>query len=385
MKRITRWPAQAQREERRRRRSARRPTAPADCWMKIAAKPAVSRREAGTSASSSRLRALTRGCPVSSARTRSSASSRERSLWSVKLSRRRGRDLLERHAGRVPALVEVDAERQLVRAARGRSRRCVSSRGPCRRSRRRGWRARRRPAAGGRRPSSSRTRAAAAGAGAAGAAGRASPGSGAVRSGGGSRAGAADPPSVAGMACSATVPCGGTPPPRRRSRLGGRAAARPGAVGSASPANVSYSAVRCACGSAVTAPPAVAGPCADVLEAEQDDGDVVAPAGLVGRGDQRAADLLERAARCSQQRLELRLVDHRRSGRRSRAGRGRRRAPGRPRRRPRRPRSAPSARVITERCGCDSACSSVSLPRATSSPTSEWSRVRRIRSPSRSR
>ena len=30
--------------------------------------------------------------------------------------------------------------------------------------------------------------------------------------------------------------------------------------------------------------------------------------------------------------------------------------------------------MITERCGCASACSSVSLPRATSSPTSEWSR-----------
>ena len=47
--------------------------------------------------------------------------------------------------------------------------------------------------------------------------------------------------------------------------------------------------------------------------------------------------------------------------------------------------SGPSARVITERCGCASACSSVSLPRATSSPTSEWSRVRRVSSPSRHR
>ena len=43
--------------------------------------------------------------------------------------------------------------------------------------------------------------------------------------------------------------------------------------------------------------------------------------------------------------------------------------------------SGPSARVMTERCGCCSACSSVSLPRATSSPTSEWSLVSRISSP----
>jgi hypothetical protein len=38
------------------------------------------------------------------------------------------------------------------------------------------------------------------------------------------------------------------------------------------------------------APPAV-----DLLEPEQDHGDVVAPAGLVGGGDQRAPELVERA------------------------------------------------------------------------------------------
>ena len=37
--------------------------------------------------------------------------------------------------------------------------------------------------------------------------------------------------------------------------------------------------------------------------------------------------------------------------------------------------SVPSARVITERCGCDSASSGESLPLRISSPTSEWSSV----------
>ena len=52
--------------------------------------------------------------PRSRARTRSSASSRDRSWWSVNVARRAGGTCVERHAGRVPALVEVDAERQLV-------------------------------------------------------------------------------------------------------------------------------------------------------------------------------------------------------------------------------------------------------------------------------
>ena len=56
--------------------------------MKIAAKPAVSSSDAGISASNSRLRALTESCPCSSARTRLSASSFERSLWSVNVARR---------------------------------------------------------------------------------------------------------------------------------------------------------------------------------------------------------------------------------------------------------------------------------------------------------
>ena len=119
--------------------------------------------------------------------------------------------------------------------------------------------------------------------------------------------------------------------------------------------------------------------------AEQDHGDVVAPAGLVGGGDQVAA----RARRAS-------------AGRRPGAARARPRGPSRSARPSRagtrrRPRagvhvdvdldvgSGPSARVMTERCGCASACSSVSLPRRTSSPTSEWSSVSRISSPSRSR
>ena len=40
---------------------------------------------------------------------------------------------------------------------------------------------------------------------------------------------------------------------------------------------------------------------------------------------------------------------------------------------------------MTERCGCSLASSGVSLPWRTSSSTSEWSRVRRSSSPSRSR
>ena len=47
--------------------------------------------------------------------------------------------------------------------------------------------------------------------------------------------------------------------------------------------------------------------------------------------------------------------------------------------------SVPSARVITERCGWDSAASGLSLPLRTSSPTSEWSSVSCISSPSRIR
>ena len=67
--------------------------------MKIAAKPAVTSSDAGISASSSRLRALTRlSWPRSSAITRFSASSRERSLWSVNVVRRAARHVLERHA-----------------------------------------------------------------------------------------------------------------------------------------------------------------------------------------------------------------------------------------------------------------------------------------------
>ena len=58
--------------------------------MKSAANPAATSSEAGTSASSSRLRALIRISPRSSAITRFSASSRERSLWSVNVLRRAG-------------------------------------------------------------------------------------------------------------------------------------------------------------------------------------------------------------------------------------------------------------------------------------------------------
>src|SRR5918999_706830 len=47
--------------------------------------------------------------------------------------------------------------------------------------------------------------------------------------------------------------------------------------------------------------------------------------------------------------------------------------------------SVPTARVITERCGCDSASSSEILPLRTSSATSEWSSVSCSRRPSRSR
>jgi hypothetical protein len=45
--------------------------------------------------------------------------------------------------------------------------------------------------------------------------------------------------------------------------------------------------------------------------------------------------------------------------------------------------SMPSARVMIERWGCSAACSSVSLPRRTSSSTSEWSWVSRVSDPSR--
>ena len=47
--------------------------------------------------------------------------------------------------------------------------------------------------------------------------------------------------------------------------------------------------------------------------------------------------------------------------------------------------SVPSARVITERCGCDSASSGESRPLRTSSPTSEWSSVSCSSSPPRTR
>ena len=57
--------------------------------MKIAANPAVSSSDAGISASNSRLRALiATAVPASAASTRLSASSLERSLWSVKVARR---------------------------------------------------------------------------------------------------------------------------------------------------------------------------------------------------------------------------------------------------------------------------------------------------------
>ena len=62
--------------------------------MKIAANPAATSSEAGTNASSSRLRALMSPAhsisPRSSAVTRFSASSFERSLWSVNVLRRSG-------------------------------------------------------------------------------------------------------------------------------------------------------------------------------------------------------------------------------------------------------------------------------------------------------
>ena len=57
--------------------------------MKIAAKPAVTSSDAGISAINSRLRALTESVPCSSCKTRFSASSFERSLWSVNVERRR--------------------------------------------------------------------------------------------------------------------------------------------------------------------------------------------------------------------------------------------------------------------------------------------------------
>ena len=47
--------------------------------------------------------------------------------------------------------------------------------------------------------------------------------------------------------------------------------------------------------------------------------------------------------------------------------------------------SVPSARVITERCGWDSASSGESRPLRTSSPTSEWSSVSCSSSPPRTR
>ena len=83
--------------------------------MKIAAKPAVSSSDGGDE------RRAARGCgrSLELARlervTRFSASSSERSLWSVNVVRRRGRDLLRAsRRSRCSARVEPDAERQLV-------------------------------------------------------------------------------------------------------------------------------------------------------------------------------------------------------------------------------------------------------------------------------
>ena len=63
------------------------------------------------------------------------------------------------------------------------------------------------------------------------------------------------------------------------------------------------------------------------------------------------------------------------SGRPSRAGRRRRRAPATVNASTSTSGSVPSARVITERCGCTSASAGDSSPRRTSSATSEWSSV----------
>ena len=115
VKRRNRCAGEAQAEEDRRRRSARRRRGPPTAWMKIAAKPAVSSSDAGISASSSRLRALTEIRPCSSSMTRSSASSLDRSLWSVNVAAAVRGHLLDRHAGGVVPAVELDPERQLVR------------------------------------------------------------------------------------------------------------------------------------------------------------------------------------------------------------------------------------------------------------------------------
>ena len=117
---------------------------------------------------------------------------------------------------------------------------------------------------------------------------------------------------------------------------------------------------------------------ADLLEPEQDHRDVVAPAGR--RWRRRSARARPRAATARSREDLARTLRPRgpsRSGRRSRSGTRRRRAPGHVRCRPRRSASGPSARVMIERCGCSSASSGVSLPRRMSSSTSEWSSVRR--------
>ena len=236
--------------------------------------------------------------PRSSASTRSSASSRDRSWWSVKVARRAGGTWLERHAGRVPALVEVDAEGQLVgQPAEDGDGAAVA-----------GVRADEVDGAGGEPGadqerqdagrSSSRTRPPPGGAGACGAGPRRRR-AGARSAGGGSRAGAAAPAFRRGDGLQRDR--AGAPVLRLRGVVRASRTGRltPWRGGSASPANVSYSSVGA---------PGLDGHRAagrrrrvvDLLEPEEDHGDVVAPAGLVGRGDQRAADLLERAARgCS--------------------------------------------------------------------------------------
>ena len=104
--------------------------------MKIAAKPAVSSSDAGHEGQQLAVAGAHWSRPRSSWLTRSSASSLERSLCSVKVVRRSVRHLRDRHAGGVVGLVELEAERQVVRQP------AVDRHGALRRRRRRSRRAR---------------------------------------------------------------------------------------------------------------------------------------------------------------------------------------------------------------------------------------------------
>ena len=108
---------------------------------------------------------------------------------------------------------------------------------------------------------------------------------------------------------------------------------------------------------------------------EQDRGDVVVAAAVVRRLDQRVRGGVEVGAVAIEDLGDRVGVDHRREAVGAEQEDVAGRAPRRVKTSTSTSASVPSARVITERCGCTAASSGDSSPRRTSSATSEWSSV----------